>query len=134
MKKRITSLLLAAMLLITLVAFVGCGEKGTQYKYSKIFYGDYVPTVDDTTQSIYERAVLIINDDGTWKLAVNVVSSINIDIYKGTYTFEDDCYVFDGFDSEYPVIGYESKDLFQLCFTLSEEGTGVDFVILFTKV
>lgn len=134
MKKRIVSILLAAMMLFTLVALVGCGETGTEYTYSEIVMGDNNEGYDESMEEVYERAVLIINEDGTWKLSGKVIAFIKIDLFSGTYTVDDfGIYTFEGFEEGLNVKGTETEDGFELYYLEEEYGITVDFIIRFKK-
>ena len=115
MKKRITSLLLAAMLLLTLVAFVGCGETGTQYTCV-----DVDVLSDDSAyanvEDLIKGTVLVINEDGTWKLSKPIIAFIKIDVFSGTYTEKNGIYAFEGFDFDLAARGVETDGGFEMYF------------------
>ena len=132
MKKRVLSLILAALLLLTApLLLFGCGGASPLATYA--YMGVYVdPAIESEYESyaeliefIYEDTYLKLYEDGTWVIDTPLFLSFTSEIDKGTYTVEDGVYEFDGFEYDMDTYGRLDTDgCFEIYFMVPN---GVDY-------
>ena len=122
MKRRIVAV---ALVFVLVFAFVSCSSGGgDRYNYASVYAYDTTSefkTLSETLDFVYEDTVLVIEEDGTWRIEYNVFLFFNTNIDEGTYTFDNNGnYIFSGFEYGLDSKGYKTADGINIVFSLSD--------------
>lgn len=133
MKKKILSMLLAFVLLLSLLSLSGCGAE-KKYDYEDVSTHVLYASLKDEFKFIYEDTRLNIYDDGTWSIDESIFLFFRSKIDKGTYTVEDGLYTFEGFEYGMKATGKETDDGgFEIYFSEPVEGVGTVVTLRFCE-
>ena len=122
MKRRIVAV---ALVIVLVFAFASCSAgSGDRYNYVSVHAYDTTSefrTLSETLDYVYEDTVLVLEDDGTWRIEYNVFLFFNTNIDEGTYTVDaNGTYIFTGFEYGLDSKGYKTNDGFNIVFYLSD--------------
>ena len=134
MKKRIVSIVMLTVLLISLVSMAGCGLPAMikmktadhTYGYSHCTTASEFSSMYNILHFIYVDTSLYISDDGTWMIAMDetdFISDLLVDgvIDEGTYTEENGVYTFVGFEDDFDATGSMQGDGFVIDFVFPDQ-------------
>ena len=145
MKKRLLSIALVAILLLSVLSMASCGlpvvmkTKGAEYSfgYSSCSTTAEWSSMKGTLDFVYVDTTLYLCDDGTWMIVMDdedLFTSLIVDgvIDEGTFTEQDGVYTFIGFEYEMETVGEMSDDSFEIYFK-DPTGTNENAFILSFK-
>ena len=137
MKKRIVSIVMLTVLLVSLVSMAGCGlptmiktrMADDSFGYSRCSTTSAFAEMYSLLHFVYIDTTLYLNDDGTWMIVMDetdLIADLMVDgvIDEGTYTEENGVYTLVGFEDDFDAVGSMQGDGFVIDFTYPDQ-TGV---------
>lgn len=140
MKRKLLSLTLALVLLVSVLSMSSCGLPATlkmmgaehSFGFSRTYASPTFSELKSSMDFVYEDTTLHLYGDGTWTIDMNDTFFIDPVIDKGTYTVADGIYTFEGFEYGFDSTGKMDGDTFEIYFA-DPTSTSVNAFVLYFK-